>query len=166
MGGNFAALWRFMRKSKFNVEKDIAKRTYDGIVFDSVMEMKYYRDVVGPKKESGDIVCCELQKPYELQPSFTHDDFKVQPIKYVADFFIVYKDGREEVIDTKGYADTTAIIKRKMFWYHYPDVEYKWITYSAMDGGWTDYEVVKKRRSAARLEKKHKEEKEKNYDAD
>ena len=166
MGGEFAALWRFMRKSKFNVEKDIAKRTYDGIVFDSVMEMKYYRDVVCPKKESGDIVCCELQKPYELQPSFTHDGFKVQPIKYVADFFIVYKDGREEVIDTKGYADTTAIIKRKMFWYHYPDVEYKWITYSAMDGGWTDYEVVKKRRAATRLEKKHKEEKEQKYDAD
>ena len=91
---------------------------------------------------------------------FIRDRFKVQPIKYVADFFIVYKDGREEVIDTKGYAYTTAIIKRKMFWYHYPDVEYKWITYSAMDGGWTDYEVVKKRRATARLEKKHKEEKE------
>lgn len=155
-----------MRKSKFNVEKDIAKRTYDGIVFDSVMEMKYYRDVVCPQKESGDIVSCELQKPYELQPKFTHDGFNVQSIKYVADFFITYKDGREEVIDTKGYADTTAIIKRKMFWYHYPNVNYKWITYSAMDGGWTDYEVVKKRRAAARLEKKHKEEKETDYDAD
>lgn len=149
-----------MRKSKFNVEKDIAKRTYDGIVFDSALEMKYYRDVVCPKKESGDIVSCELQKPYELQPKFTHDGFNVQPIKYVADFFIIYKDGREEVIDTKGYADTTAIIKRKMFWYHYPDIVYKWITYSAIDGGWTDYEVVKKRRAAARLEKKHNEKKE------
>ena len=72
--------------------------------------MKYYRDVVCPKKESGDIVCCELQKPYELQPSFTHDEFKFQPRKYVADFFIVYKDGREEVSDTKGYADTTATV--------------------------------------------------------
>ena len=75
-------------------------------------------------------------------------------------FFIIYKDGQEEVIDTKGYADTTAIIKRKMFWYHYPDIVYKWITYSAIDGGWTDYEVVKKRRAAARLEKKHNEKKE------
>ena len=52
MGGEVAALWRFMRKSKFNVEKDIAKRTYDGIVFDSVMEMKYYRDVVCPKRKA------------------------------------------------------------------------------------------------------------------
>ena len=155
-----------MRSSKFNVDKDISKRTYEGITFDSVLEMKHYRDVVCPLKESGDIVYCELQKPYELQPKFEHDGFNVQPIKYVADFFIIYKDGREEVVDTKGYPDTTAIMKRKMFWYHYPDVTYKWITYSAMDGGWTDYEVVKKRRSAARLEKKHKEEKERKYDAD
>lgn len=155
-----------MRSSKFNVDKDISKRTYEGITFDSVLEMKYYRDVVCPLKESGDIVYCELQKPYELQPKFEHDGFNVQPIKYVADFFIIYKDGREEVVDTKGYPDTTAIMKRKMFWYHYPDVTYKWITYSAMDGGWTDYEVVKKRRSAARLEKKYKEEKERKYDAD
>lgn len=155
-----------MRSSKFNVDKDISKRTYEGITFDSVLEMKYYRDVVCPLKESGDIVYYELQKPYELQPKFEHDGFNVQPIKYVADFFIIYKDGREEVVDTKGYPDTTAIMKRKMFWYHYPDVTYKWITYSAMDGGWTDYEVVKKRRSAARLEKKHKEEKERKYDAD
>lgn len=155
-----------MRSSKFNVDKDISKRTYGGITFDSVLEMKYYRDVVCPLKESGDIVYCELQKPYELQPKFEHDGFNVQPIKYVADFFIIYKDGREEVVDTKGYPDTTAIMKRKMFWYHYPDVTYKWITYSAMDGGWTDYEVVKKRRSASRLEKKHKEEKERKYDAD
>lgn len=52
-----------MRSSKFNVDKDISKRTYEGITFDSVLEMKYYRDVVCPLKESGDIVYCELQKP-------------------------------------------------------------------------------------------------------
>ena len=81
-----------MRSSKFNVDKDISKRTYGGITFDSVLEMKYYRDVVCPLKESGDIVYCELQKPYELQPKFEHDGFNVQPIKYVADFFIIYKE--------------------------------------------------------------------------
>lgn len=149
-----------MRSSKFNVDTDISKRTYEGITFDSVLEMKYYRDVVCPLKESGDIVYCELQKPYELQPKFEHDGFNVQPIKYVADFFIIYKDGREEVVDTKGYPDTTAIMKRKMFWYHYPDVTYKWICYSAIDGGWVDYELVKKARAARKLAKKKKEEQE------
>ena len=101
--------------------------------------MKYYRDVLCPKVESGDVARYELQKPYELQPKFIHDGKNVQPIKYVADFFIVYKDGHEEVIDTKGCPDSVALIKRKLFWYHYPEVDYKWICYSKIDGGWCDY---------------------------
>lgn len=40
-----------MERTKFNVDKDKAKRTCEGIVFDSVMEMKYYRDVVLPQKQ-------------------------------------------------------------------------------------------------------------------
>lgn len=106
--------------------------------------MKYYRDVLCPAVESGQIIKYELQKPYELQPKFTHDNRTVQPIKYVADFYIVYADGREEVIDTKGCPDTTAILKRKMFWYHYPDVNYKWITYIKKYGGWIDYDNYKR----------------------
>lgn len=111
------------------------------------MEMKYYRDVLCPMVESGDVVYYELQKPYELQPKFIHDGRPVQPIKYIADFYIVYKDGYEEVIDTKGYADSTATLKRKLFWYVYPDICYKWVCYSKQDGGWCDYNYVKKMRS-------------------
>jgi len=131
-------------KSKFNVDKDISKRTYNGITFDSVLEMKYYRDVLCPKVESGDVVNYELQKPYELQPKFIHDGKNVQPIKYVADFFIVYKDGHEEVIDAKGCPDSVALIKRKLFWYHYPDVDYKWVTYIKKFGGWINYDEYKR----------------------
>ena len=36
-----------MERSKFNVDKDKEKRTYNNIVFDSQLEMKYYRDVLG-----------------------------------------------------------------------------------------------------------------------
>lgn len=135
-----------MRKNrtKFNVTKDINKRTYDGIIFDSVLEMRYYRDVLCPLVKSGDVVHYELQKPYELQPKFIHAGKTVQPIKYVADFFIVYKDGHEEVIDTKGCPDSVAIIKRKMFWYCYPDVDYKWVTWVKKFGGWIEYEKYKK----------------------
>lgn len=133
-----------IQRSKFNVDKDVSKRTYNDITFDSILEMKYYRDVLCPAVESGQIIKYELQKPYELQPKFTHDNRTVQPIKYVADFYIVYADGREEVIDTKGCPDTTAILKRKMFWYHYPDVNYKWITYIKKYGGWIDYDDYKR----------------------
>ena len=34
------------KRTKYNVGSDLSKRTFDGIVFDSCMEMKYYRDVV------------------------------------------------------------------------------------------------------------------------
>lgn len=142
-----------MERSKFNIDKDREKRTHNGIVFDSQLEMRYYRDVLCPLMESGDIVYCELQKPYELQPKFIHDNRTVQPIQYVADFFVRYRNGYEEVLDTKGCPDQTAFLKRKLFWYKYPDVIYKWICYSKVDGGWCDYEFVKKRRSER---KKHK----------
>ena len=131
-------------KTKFNVDKDISKRTHNGITFDSILEMKYYRDVLCPKAESGDVVYYELQKPYELQPKFIHDGKSVQPIKYVADFFIVYKDGHEEVIDTKGCPDSVALIKRKLFWYHYPNVDYKWVCYVKKFGGWINYDEYKR----------------------
>lgn len=32
---------RVMQRTKFNVSKDIAKRTYNEITFDSILEMKY-----------------------------------------------------------------------------------------------------------------------------
>lgn len=147
----------FLRESKFNVDKDKDKRTYNGIVFDSVLEMKFYRDVLCPLVESGDVVKLELQKPYELQPKFTHDGKTVQAIRYVADFYIVTKDGHEIVIDTKGCPDSKAIIKRKLFWFKFPDTDYRWVCYSKIDGGWCDYEYVKKRRAERKREKKEQD---------
>lgn len=140
-------------RTKFNVDKDKEKRTYNGIVFDSILEMKYYRDVLLPLVESGDVVSYELQKPYELQRKFTHDNKTVLPIKYVADFVLTYKDGHEEVIDTKGCPDTVAIIKRKLFWFVYPNTVYKWITWVKKFGGWIEYEEYKRLK---REEKKNK----------
>ena len=139
------------RRSKYNVGTDESKRTYDGILFDSCMEMKYYRDVILPLSRSGEILEYELQKPYVLQPKFHNGQKTVQPIIYVADFYVKYKDGRTEVIDTKGCADSTAKIKRKMFWYHYPNTAYRWITHVIKFGGWIDYDEANRLR---RIEKK------------
>lgn len=141
-------------RSKFNVDKDKSKRSYNGIIFDSVLEMKYYRDVLCPLVESGEVISYELQKPYELQPKFIHDGKTVLPIKYVADFVVTYKNGVTEVIDTKGMPDSVAILKRKLFWYCYPDITYKWITYVKKFGGWIDYDECKKLRNAEKKRKK------------
>ena len=53
------------QRSKYNVSKNTASRTYEGIVFDSAMEMHYYRDIVIPGLKSGEIVSVEMQKPFE-----------------------------------------------------------------------------------------------------
>lgn len=138
-----------MKRSKFNVDGDTAKRTYDGIVFDSLLEMKYYRDVVLPGVESGEIVNYELQKKYILQDGFTRNGKRVLPITYIADFYIEYSDGHAVVIDIKGCPDTTAKIKRKLFWNRYPDIDYEWISYVKKFGGWGSYdEFVKLRKDA------------------
>lgn len=148
-----------MDRSKFNVDKDKEQRTYDGIVFDSKLEMRFYRDVVLPQKRSGKIKQFELQKKYILQPEFRHDGKAVQPITYVADFYLEFADGHIEVIDTKGCPDSVAKLKRKMFWYIFPDIIYRWICYSKIDGnednqGWCDYEYVQHQR---KLRKKNKQ---------
>ena len=146
-------------RSKYNVgkdERDIAERTYDGIIFDSTMEMKYYRDVVLPLYESGDIKYYELQKRYILQPGYKHNGKTILPVIYKADFYIEYADGHVEVIDTKGCADAVATLKRKMFWFQNPDVEFKWITYAKKYGGWVDWDYVAQERRAVKREREKK----------
>lgn len=118
--------------------------------------MKFYRDVILPKVQSGDISNVELQVKYELQPKFIHDGKTVAPINYVADFVITYSDGAVEVIDTKGCPNSTALLKRKLFWYVYPEVVYKWICFSKIDGGWVEYEYVKKQRAIRKSNKTEK----------
>ena len=146
-----------MERSKFNVDKDKERRTHDGIVFDSQLEMRYFRDVLCPKVESGEVTAFELQKEYVLQPKYIHDGKTVRPVIYVADFYIEYADGHIEVIDTKGCPDSVAKLKRKLFWYTYPHINYKWITYVKKWGGWIDYEAAKRLRKEEKRKKNHKE---------
>ena len=142
-------------RTKFNVSKNPASRTYDGVVYDSRVEMLFYRDFVLPKMASGEIVECRKQVPYILQEAFRRVDkngknVAVRKIDYVADYEITYRDGSKKVIDTKGFADSVALMKRKMFWYKYPDIDYQWISYSVKDGGWVDYDDLQKARRARR----------------
>lgn len=111
-----------------------------------------------PQWRSRKIKYFELQKEYILQPKFHNGKKIVQPITYVADFYIEYSDGTVEVVDTKGCPDSVAKIKRKMFWYIYPDITYKWICYSKTDGneengGWCEYEYVQEQRRKRKKEK-------------
>lgn len=150
-------------RSKYNVGKQTDSRSYNGIVFDSAVEMKFYRDVVIPLIHSGDILKCERQKRYVLQPSFFHNGKKIQSIEYKADFYIVDCNGKETTIDIKGCPDAVAKLKRKMFWCIYPNINYIWVGYSALDGGWTTYEsIIAGRKQRKKLKQKLKENKDNN----
>lgn len=120
--------------------------------------MLYYRDVVLPGVASGIIKKYELQKPYLLQDEFQYKGKRYGKIEYVADFLIIYSDGTKNVIDTKGFPDSVAKLKRKLFLFAYPDIDYQWVGYSKIDGGWLPYEEIVLRRK----ERKKEKEKQKN----
>ncbi len=147
----------YRKRSKFGVDMTLAgkrKRTFQGQVFDSELELKILKDYLLPLKESGEILEIELQKEYILQPAFTKNGKKNLPIKYKADYVITFKDGTIEVWDAKGFMiDPQAAMKRKMFDYVYPEITLRWMTISMIDGGLVEYEVAKKARAQRKKEK-------------
>lgn len=148
----------FIKKtySKFNVDqssKGKQNRSYNNIQFDSELEMKYYRDVICVGLKDGTIKDCQLQVKYKLQPKFKYNNETIREINYVADFVITYADDSVTVIDTKGLPDATAKLKRKLFHYKYPEIDYRWIGYSKIDGGYLDYEVIQKARNKRKKDK-------------
>jgi hypothetical protein len=145
------------QRSKFNVdrsEKGKQKRTYDGILFDSELECKIYKNYLIPWMEKGIVTNVTLQPKFELQPKFTKHDKKILAINYIADFEVFYTDGRVEVWDAKGMATSDAKIKRKMFDYVYPDKILRWVAISKIDGGLCDIEVIAKGRKERKKTKK------------
>ena len=87
-GAEFKAL---MKKQRSRYKRsDPAKRTADGMVFDSIAEMTRYREL-RYSRDSG------LVKWFIRQPRFD-----LAGAKYHADFLIVWPDGSISVEDVKG----------------------------------------------------------------
>ena len=144
------------RRSKFNVDlsaKGKLRRTYEGILYDSELEMRYFKEVIQVGLKDGTIKEYKRQVKYELQPKCKYQGENILAINYVADFVITYIDGSVVVWDVKGRADATAKLKKKMFHYKYPEIDYRWAGYSAMDGGWLEYKLIEQ---ARKLQKKEK----------
>lgn len=149
-----------MSKSKFNIDKTEQgklNRLYNGIIYDSEMELDFLKEVIEPQIASGKIIKYERQVVYELLPAFVYKGQKFAAINYKSDFNIHYADGTELVVDIKGLAKPLDIIKRKLLLSRYPNINYIWMIKSVIDGGWCDYEVVKKNRAKRKKLKKLKE---------
>lgn len=146
-----------IKRSKYNINRSLSERTYKNVTYDSVLEMRYFAEIIEPMIELGYIESYERQKKYLLMEGFERKGQKVRPIEYVADFYIKYSNGLEEVIDIKGLPTETAKLKRKLFWNRYPDIDYRWLAYSKKHGGWLDYEDLQRVRRYEKNEKKRRE---------
>lgn len=104
-----------MRRNKFGA----VKKKVDGVTFDSSMEADFYKLL----KESDDVVAFEIQPRYLLQEAFVKNGSTVRKIEYVADFKVLYKDKKFEVIDVKGQITDVFKLKKKLFDKRYPELE-------------------------------------------
>ena len=142
-----------MKKPKYNTStKKKDKPVYNGVTFDSLIELEYYKHL-NILKEKGEIVYIFRQSKSVLIKKYEIDGRKVRAAEIVVDFVIQYADGRLEYHDTKGNPCEKAKLQRKIFESHYK-VPLKWICYSKMDGGWIDYDELQKRRSKRKREEK------------
>lgn len=137
-------------RSKFNSpQRKKDKPVIDGFTFDSELEARYYVENI---KGSPIVNRFVVHPRYELLPKTT----KHSAVIYIADFEITYDEGTQEVIDVKGLATETALLKRKMFEHRYPNIPLLWMCYSKMDGGWIEYNELQKARARRKKEKKAK----------
>lgn len=114
------------------------------IIFDSVMEARYYVYLLD-EKAYGSIESFEIQKTYELIPSIKDKNGKKhRATTYIADFVIKYKDGAESVIDIKGKKTEVFKIKEKMLLYFYPEIDFRCIQWDSFQDEWRTIEDIEK----------------------
>lgn len=104
----------------FKQPKYRAKRTsVDGIMFHSKKEAEFYKKLL-LEKAAGKITDIVLQPRFILQPEFDKMDDHYRKIEYVADFYVIYADGRSVIFDVKGMRTDVYKMKQKLFEYKFP----------------------------------------------
>lgn len=97
----------------------------DGHVFPSHREADYYllyKDML----KRGEIVKLELQPKFTLIPSFRNNAGKlIRPCCYTADFKLTYPDGRQTVVEVKGFRTRDYLLRRKLFEWQYREYEFE-----------------------------------------
>jgi hypothetical protein len=117
-----APIYHTGKRGKYHAQKV----TDNGITFDSKAEYRRYLELK-MLEQAGVISNLVVHPVYELQPAFRRGGEKIRPITYEGDF--EYYEGDKQIVeDVKGgkVTQTEAFrVKRKMFLYHYPDVEFR-----------------------------------------
>lgn len=99
--------------TKYHAKKTVV----DGITFDSKKEAERYKELKLLER-AGQIHGLELQRTFELIPSFKMEGKTIRGVSYRADF--CYYDGARYVVeDVKGYKTDVYKLKAKLFAYRY-----------------------------------------------
>jgi len=106
-------------KSKYHSRKV----EVDGIKFDSSKEAKRYKELILLQK-TGTVLEIELQPSFVLQEGYKRFGKSIRPITYRADFKVKWKDGRVQIIDTKGFKTKDYLIKKKILLFKYPELDF------------------------------------------
>lgn len=98
----------------------------DGFVFASQAEANRYVEL-RLRRKAKEIASLVLQPVFELQPAFVRPDGRRErAIAYVADFgYVERPSGVMVVEDVKGLRTDVYRLKRKLFLYRYPNVEFR-----------------------------------------
>jgi len=108
------------RSHKFNAQAV----EIDGHKFPSLKEANYYCELK-LRLRAGDITKIELQPRYTLEAGRRLKNGKwLRKREYVADFRITFPDGRQQVIDTKGFRTPTYQRKIREFLDMYPNIDF------------------------------------------
>lgn len=92
------------------------KSEYNGIKFDSKLELNIYKEILNLQKQYNFEV--SLQVPFELVPKFRLNNNAIRNMVYKADFVIKYNN-KTYVIDAKGLPTEAYKVKKKIFMYLY-----------------------------------------------
>jgi len=144
--------------SKFKIDtsqKGKDRRTFQNILFDSEMELKFFRDYLLPLQEKGEIISIQIQPKFVLLDKFIKYGKVVLPIHYIGDFRVVYSSGEEIIYDVKGLPTEGARLKRKLFDQRYPDKTLIWIALSIKFGGWIEFDKLQKMRLQEKKSKRN-----------
>lgn len=123
-GKNQIPTQKVVKRHKYNVT-DKSLRTANGIVFDSRREMMRYLELLTMER-AGLIRNLELQPSFELQPKYRRAGKTERAIIYRADFQYVDCATSETIVeDVKGYKTKEYLLKRKMFFFRYPNINFR-----------------------------------------
>ena len=98
--------YRRERDGKYSVKDQLAEAAraakITGKEFDSLGEYEYYIGTVAPKVARGEIVEWEAHPCFPLFPAGQYGALKLRPVRYTADFRLVYADGTVEIVEIKS----------------------------------------------------------------